>query len=95
MLQELEWTIRGETVGGSGQPSDELLEVKLQTDLRGSSYHALRRVKCQLQRGVLTLRGQVPSHYHKQVAQVLARSRLGGVGLVRNKLEVATDVPRG
>jgi osmotically-inducible protein OsmY len=95
MLQQLEGTNRGETVGGSGQPSDELLEAKLQADLRGSSYHALRRVKCQLQRGVVTLRGQVPSYYHKQVAQVLARSRLGGVALVRNKLEVATDVPRG
>lgn len=95
MLQELKWTIRGVTVGGSGQPSGELLEAKLQADLRGSSYHALRRVKCQLQRGVVTLRGQVPSHYHKKVAQVLARSRLGGVALVRNKLEVATDAPLG
>ena len=95
MLQEREWTIPGQTVGGSGQPSDELVEAQLQADLRGSSYHALRRVKCQLQRGVLTLRGQVPSRYHKKVAQVLARSRLGGVALVRNKLEVATDASRG
>ena len=95
MLQERDWTMRGESAGGSDQPSDELLEARVQADLRESSNHALCRVKCQLHRGVLTLLGQVPSSYHKRVAHVLARSRLGGAALVRNKLEVATPACRG
>ena len=39
--------------------------------LHGSSYTALRRIRCSCDHGNLTLEGELPSHYLKQVAQTL------------------------
>jgi osmotically-inducible protein OsmY len=40
--------------------------------LRDCNYSALRGIDCSYHNGVLTLRGQVPTFYMKQVAQELA-----------------------
>ena len=88
MSPKRERTIAGEAAGDSGRPPEKLVEAQVQTDLRESCYQAIRAVTCQLDRGVLTLRGQVPSYYHKQLAQVVAHRRVAGAAVIRNDLEV-------
>lgn len=95
MQPEREQTIAGEAVGDSGRPSERLVEAQVQTDLRESCYQAIRAVTCQLDRGVLTLRGQVSSYYHKQLAQVVAHRRVAGAAVVRNDLEVVEPAASG
>jgi osmotically-inducible protein OsmY len=55
--------------------------------LGASGYLALRRIHCECQGGVLSLRGSVPSHYLKQVAQAIA-AEVAGVRRVDNQLRV-------
>jgi len=74
--QELGWSKERQVVQGEAQ-----------SRLRNSGYHALRLVSCDFHEGVLTLRGQVPSFYLKQVAQELIL-RLDGAEEVNNRLEV-------
>lgn len=69
----------------SFRPPDVLAEVRRK--LHESSYYFLRTVGCEFERGVLTLRGRVPSFYLKQLAQSLA-ARVAGVERVVNALEV-------
>ena len=52
-----------------------------------SPYTTLRGVACEYRHGVLLLRGQLPSFYHKQLAQE-AVARLPGVTQVVNEIEV-------
>jgi hypothetical protein len=59
--------------------------------LRSSPYSALRGVGCTCRDGTLELRGLLPSHYLKQVAQTLVTG-LDGVTAVVNRIEV---VPHG
>lgn len=63
--------------------------------LRSSHYAALREVGCTYRDGTLELRGQLPSHYLKQVAQALAMD-IEGVTTVTNRIRVAAppDGPR-
>jgi osmotically-inducible protein OsmY len=56
--------------------------------LRRSSHPALRTVSCEFNRGVLRLRGQLSSFYHKQLAQE-AVAHLSGVTKVENEVAVA------
>ena len=56
--------------------------------LRQSPYPALHGVSFEFRRGVLFLRGRLPSYYHKQLAQETV-SRVQGVGQVVNETEVA------
>jgi len=58
-----------------------------ETLLGRSGYRSLQRVHCEYVAGTLTLRGQVPSFYMKQVAQTVVKS-LRGVTLIDNRLEV-------
>jgi osmotically-inducible protein OsmY len=46
-----------------------------------------QRIWCEFDQGQLFLRGQVPSFYHKQLAQV-AVAGMDGVGQVVNDIEV-------
>ena len=55
--------------------------------LRESPYSAVRRLSCEFAGGVLTLRGNVASFFHKQVAQQSV-ARLEGVNQVDNQVEV-------
>ncbi|HEY2252076.1 MAG TPA: BON domain-containing protein, partial [Planctomycetaceae bacterium] len=56
--------------------------------LRESPYGAVRRLSCEFADGVLTLRGNVASFFHKQVAQQSVVG-LEGVDQVDNQIEVA------
>ena len=51
------------------------------------SHLAVQRIWCEFDGGHLILRGQVPSFYHKQLAQV-AVADLDGVCQVVNEIEV-------
>ena len=57
--------------------------------LHQSPYIELRRVACEFDQGVLTLRGRVPSYYLKQMAQALL-DKLEGVLRLDNQLDVFT-----
>jgi hypothetical protein len=65
-----------------------------QRRLESSPYSALRAVTCDYRGGILTLRGSVPSHYHKQMALATV-STITGVGFVNNDIEVLGVPPRG
>ncbi|HPM85029.1 MAG TPA: BON domain-containing protein [Candidatus Anammoximicrobium sp.] len=54
----------------------------------------LRAVSCDLHQGVLTLRGQVPSYYLKQVAQEVIRAMAPGEQ-VKNHLHVVASANGG
>jgi osmotically-inducible protein OsmY len=62
--------------------------------LRRSGYLALRDVSCDAREGVVYLRGRLPAHYLKQVAQALAAG-VEGVCRVVNLIEVATPARPG
>jgi hypothetical protein len=55
--------------------------------LRNSAYAPLRTLSCDYHEGVLTLRGRLPSHYLKQIAQVLMDG-LDGVLEIANRVDV-------
>ncbi|HWA97225.1 MAG TPA: BON domain-containing protein [Pirellulales bacterium] len=62
------------------------IEGAVRQRLLDSGYHALRKVECYYDAGVLTLRGRVPSFHQKQVAEGLVGGDL--VRVVVNQLEV-------
>jgi len=68
------------------------LEVRkvAEARLRRSGYSALHNVICLYQDGLLTLRGIVPTHYLKQVAQQQVAD-LEGVRMVLNQIEVTSQ----
>lgn len=55
--------------------------------LRNSPYFPLRKISCECEWGVLSLRGRLPSFYHKQLAQQ-AVSDVEGVSQIINEIEV-------
>ena len=55
--------------------------------LRHHPHMAVQRIWCDYDAGKLFLRGQVPSFYHKQLAQV-AVAGMEGVDQVVNEIEV-------
>lgn len=58
--------------------------------LRASPYLGVRTLDCEYHEGVLVLRGQVATYFHKQIAQESVRN-LAHVELIVNAVEV---VPR-
>jgi BON domain len=68
--------------------SDQTCEALVRAELRQSPYGAIRTVACQMNGGVLTLSGSVPSYYLKQVAQRLALNVLRDAGEIVNQLRV-------
>lgn len=42
--------------------------------LKSSCYQALKNITCRLQGGELVLKGEVPSYFHKQLAQEAVRT---------------------
>ncbi len=74
--------------------SDESSELEAKTivetarqRLRKQSHLSVQRIWCEFDEGTLFLRGQVPSFYHKQLAQV-AVGGMKGVAQVVNDIEV-------
>ena len=57
--------------------------------LQRSAYLELRRVECRLHEGILTLAGNVSSHYLRQVAQATVQ-RVHGVEAIDNQLTVGS-----
>jgi osmotically-inducible protein OsmY len=66
---------------------------KAEARLRSNSYLALKNVSCELEHGVLTLRGCVPSYYLREMA-TSAVSRLDGIDTVVNELQVIASPRR-
>jgi hypothetical protein len=52
-----------------------------------TGYRPLKTVSCRFRDGTLTLQGQVPSYFHKQMAQEAIR-RVGSIQAIINQLEV-------
>ena len=60
--------------------------------LRNTSYYSIRGLTCECDdRGILYLRGPLPSYYQKQLAQE-AVSNLPGTTRIVNEVEVVGDV---
>jgi osmotically-inducible protein OsmY len=66
---------------------------KAEASLRSNSYLALKNVSCELDQGVLTLRGCVPSYYLREMAHETVE-RLDGVRSVVNEIEVISTCRR-
>jgi len=69
------------------KPSTSAIVSAAQNRLQQSPLAALRDVSCECRRGVLVLRGRVPSFYYKQLAQETV-ARIEGVVEVVNEVEV-------
>jgi osmotically-inducible protein OsmY len=71
--------------------SESLPETKVVAAAKQRILHqphlTMQRIWCEFDEGRLYLRGQVPSFYHKQLAQV-AVAGMDGVGQVVNDIEV-------
>lgn len=61
--------------------------------LGSSGYLALRRVRCECDGDVLSLRGCVPSYFLKQVAQTIAGDT-AGIRRVDNQIQVLSPTAR-
>jgi len=72
---------------GSYSPAHKITEAA-KDRLQKTSYRALGALSCEYERGVLFLRGHLPSFYQKQLAQE-AVVGLAGVAQVVNETEVA------
>ena len=68
--------------------SESGVEAQARSELLGSTYRCLRHVACYIRDGVLTLRGHVPTYFHKQVAQTVVRRCLDGSVTIDNWLRV-------
>jgi len=64
------------------KPVDEPLVRQAQRYLRTSPYMPLRALSCELDNGVLTVRGRVPSFYHKQLAFAELTRQLYGCEII-------------
>jgi osmotically-inducible protein OsmY len=73
-------------------PSPTRIEAEAQRRLRSSSSYALRSVACEFRDRVLSLRGLLPSYYHKQRAQELVQ-QIEGVERIENQIAVADPDP--
>jgi hypothetical protein len=67
--------------------SDELLHANVRRSLDSSGYRALAALECEAKRGVITLRGVLPSFYLKQVVQTLIL-RIENVTAIDDRIEV-------
>jgi osmotically-inducible protein OsmY len=67
------------------------LERKIEDCLRRSGYLALRDVVCDTRGGIVRLRGCLPTHYLKQVAQATV-AEVDGVRRIINRIVVAASI---
>jgi hypothetical protein len=75
---------------GPEHPADQGLLAAVLGALRGSGYRAVGSLRCEVEGGVVTVSGVVPSYHLKQVAQA-ALLRLRDIKGVRNLVEVRRD----
>jgi osmotically-inducible protein OsmY len=67
---------------------DKIWENLIRAEFENSSYDAMRSVSCQVNDGMVTLRGSVPSYYLKQVAQWHALNAVEQTAVIVNQLQV-------
>lgn len=67
---------------------ETVLEAEVNAVLGESSYHAVRRVSCEVRDCVIILRGRVSSFYMKQITQTVIRHLLESGMVIDNQLEV-------
>ena len=65
--------------------SDLAKKIEMTFDTMG--YRSLRDVSCISDSGRIVLKGNTPTYYLKQVAQVIA-AKVAGVGVINNQIEV-------
>jgi hypothetical protein len=63
------------------------IEKAAQTRLAKTGYRPLKGIICNFRDGTLVLQGEVPSYYHKQVAQEAIR-KVHSVQTIVNQIEV-------
>jgi hypothetical protein len=73
-------------------PEARIKELAERT-LRSNSHLALKNIVCDYLGGVLVLRGNLPTYYLKQVAQVVL-AQLAGVERIDNQIQVVTPAFR-
>lgn len=72
---------------GNGRCRSHKVQESAEARLRQTSHRSIQQVRCEFSDGVLTLFGQLPSFYQKQLAQE-AVVDLEGVQQVLNQIEV-------
>ena len=70
----------GTTIGSPDKAARQILSE--------SPYQPIRVLQCSFDDGVLTVGGQVPSFYQKQLA-ILAVLQVSGVGAIKDLIQVA------
>ena len=90
MIACIEPSPEGEPATAPGPIRRSTIEEAAEDRLRRSGYLALRDVACEVLGGVARLRGRLPSHYLKQVAQAIV-AEVEGVIVVSNEIEVITS----
>jgi hypothetical protein len=70
------------------------LEDQVRSELITSAYACVRAVACRVRDGVLTLHGQVPTYFHKQIAQTVVLQRLNRSVPIDNQLRVVARAGR-
>ena len=87
----------GDIAMASGAIRRTTIEEEAEDRLRRSGYLALRDISCEVREGIARLRGRLPTHYVKQVAQAIV-AKVEGVVVVMNQIEVTAsgnDLPIG
>lgn len=75
--------------GHTGRVSPEPVENAAKSRLARTGYPKLKAIECSFRDGTMVLRGQVPTYFHKQVAQEALRS-VAQVKQVINNIEVSS-----
>ena len=68
-------------------PCSRSVERAAQKELVATGYYPLKSLNCRFSDGTLTLQGQVPSYFHKQMAQEAIR-RVGSIQAIVNEIKV-------
>ena len=63
------------------------IEKAVHKRLNNTGYRSLSSVRCRFHEGTLTLKGEVPSYYHKQIAQEAIR-KIGNFKAIVNEIDV-------
>jgi len=68
-------------------------ERAAQRRLESSGYEVLKTIACRFRSGTMFLKGEVPTYYHKQLAQEAVRT-LAAVDAISNQITVTSLRPR-
>ena len=77
------------SMGNSAQLDELEVSRAIQHRFEQSAYRSLRQVRCEWRDGALTLFGEVPTFFLKQMAQTIAASVNGAVAIA-NQIDVTS-----